>query len=58
MLMVDMVIGFTVKYRPQYVPRDILGDYVTVNQQVHRNTTVNTPTLNNGNVEVLCEGGK
>ena len=45
-------------YCHQYIPSDILGQYIPVNQQVHRNTTINTSTFNNANVEVLSEGGK
>ena len=45
-------------YCPQYIPRDILGQYISVNQWLHRNSTVNTSTLNNGNEEVLSEDGK
>ena len=57
--MYDVVIGKVYSgIMSQYVPRDILGHYVTVNQYVHGNTTVNTSTLNIENVEVLSEGGE
>ena len=42
----------------QYVPGDVLRYFVTIDQKAHRNTMVNTSTLNNGNVELLSKGGK
>ena len=37
---------------------EILGYYITVVQQKHENTKGNTSTQNEGNVEILSEGGK
>ena len=53
----DAVVGFTGKYSPNTSLREVLGQYFPPDQWAHGNMVVNISTLNNGNGEILSEGG-
>ena len=41
----------------QYIPRDVLGQYIPPDQWAHGYMMVNISMLHNGNEEILSEGG-
>ena len=42
----------------QYIPRDVLGQYIPPHQWAHGYMIVNISMSRNGNEEILFEGGK